>query len=207
MCEKSLKGSARKRIALSARLAENHTYYELREAVDIRWGQFFVECGAVPFILPVSLEEEHLAVLPMDGILFTSGNDLNRLSPNPLSERRDAFETKLLEYGIENKIPMFGVCRGFQFIASYFGAKIEKVPGHVGVKHPLIGHFSDLGEVISFHNWGVVELPDCLEERARTADGCIEAFRHRELPITALSWHPEREIPFQKDIVCSFFGF
>ena len=198
MSERSLDKTTFKRIALSPRLVENESYHEIREAVDIQWGRFLLESGAVPFVLPTSLNKEHLASLPIDGIVLTGGNDLNRLSPNPLSEQRDAFETRLVEYGIEHGIPIFGVCRGFQFLASYFGAELKKIEGHIAVRHQLVNEFYGLSDVNSYHSWGVFELPACLEEQTQTADGSIEAFRHRELPISAVLWHPEREIPFQK---------
>ena len=95
MSEKSLDKTACRRIALAPRLVENESYHEIREAVDVQWGHLLLECGAVPFVLPTSLDKEHFTALPIDGILLTGGNDLNYLSPNPLSERRDTFETRL----------------------------------------------------------------------------------------------------------------
>lgn len=198
MCEKSPDDTAserRKKIAISPRLIENDSYHEIREAVDIRWGHFLRQCGALPFVLPTCLDRADFASLEIDGILLTGGNDLDVLSPNPLSERRDAFETALLEYGMRNGIPVFGVCRGCQLIASRFGAALKEFDGHVATRHRLVRPLEGMEEVNSYHAWGVAELPDCLEELARTPDGSIEAFRHRELPISAVMWHPERETP------------
>ena len=44
---------------------------------------------------------------------------------------RDKFEKRLLIENFRSNIPVLGVCRGVQFIADYFGAKIKKTENHV----------------------------------------------------------------------------
>ena len=51
--------------------------------------------------------------------------------------------------------------------------------------------------VNSYHEWAVPksELASQLEILAVSEDGWVEALRHREAPITAVQWHPERDNP------------
>jgi putative glutamine amidotransferase len=186
-----------KKIALTPRLVENE--HEVREVIDTQWGNLILACGAVPIILVTDLTLKYFDELSFDGVILTGGNDLNSVTPNKLSEKRDRFENHLLEYCIDKRIPVFGVCRGCQFIASFFGAKLQMVSNHVAVRHKLVKKYAEISEVNSYHNWGIVELPLCFDVLATAPDGYIEAIKHKEYPISAIMWHPERENPFRKE--------
>ncbi|MDR2643761.1 MAG: gamma-glutamyl-gamma-aminobutyrate hydrolase family protein [Planctomycetaceae bacterium] len=186
-----------KKIALTPRLVENE--HEVREVIDMQWGNLILWCRAVPIVLVTNLTSKHFDELSFNGVIFTGGNDLNSVTPNKLSEKRDRFENHLLEYCIDKKVPVFGVCRGCQFIASFFGAKLQMVSNHVAVRHKLVKEYAGLSEVNSYHNWAIAELPYCFDVLATTSDGCIEAIKHKEYPISAIMWHPERENPFREE--------
>ncbi len=94
------------------------------------------------------------------------------------------------------KRPMFGVCLGHQLLALACGAQTFKLPyGHRGGNQPV----KDLqrGEVIvTAHNHGYAvdarTLPPVLEQTmVNLNDGTNEGFRHRELPVAAVQFHPE----------------
>ncbi|MDR2438776.1 MAG: gamma-glutamyl-gamma-aminobutyrate hydrolase family protein [Planctomycetaceae bacterium] len=198
-----------KKIAITPRLVENESYHEIREVIDTRWGCLLIECGIVPFVFVTDFTLKLFDELSFDGVILTGGNDLNSVTPNKLSEKRDLFEKHLLKYCIDKKIPVFGVCRGCQFIASFFGAKLQKISDHVAVRHKLVKEYAGLSEVNSYHHWEIVELPYCFDVLATTSDGCIEAIKHKEYPISAVMWHPERENPFRQEdckIICESFN-
>ena len=102
-----------KKIAITQRLISNDNYYEVREALDTRWAKLFEELDFIPIVLPIDINfKKYFKHFQIDGIFLTGGNDLNSLNTNDLSRLRDIFELNLISYGIENKIPIFGVCRG-----------------------------------------------------------------------------------------------
>ena len=102
--------------------------------------------------------------------------------------------------------PMLGVCLGHQTIGQAFGGKVVRARAVMHGKtspmhHAGLGVFSGLDnpfEATRYHSL-IVEretLPDCLEETAWTAfeDGRrdeIMGFRHRELPVEGVQFHPE----------------
>jgi len=59
--------------------------------------------------------------------------------------------------------------------------------------------------VNSYHNFGITpkDLAKDLFEIAIDQDKNIESFKHKELPIHGIMWHPERDI--KQDIYFDFF--
>lgn len=111
---------------------------------------------------------------------------------------RDFTEKKLLDMAIEKNIPVFGICRGMQYINSYFGGKISSFdnitePRPIAVSHEVECDGNSM-IVSSFHPDGIITaLGKNLEPIAiDTVNGVIEAYRHRTFPIVAVQWHPER---------------
>ena len=49
-----------KKIALTQRLLLNQNYFEMREALDVKWGALFKKLNFLPVILPI--EFEYIAV-------------------------------------------------------------------------------------------------------------------------------------------------
>ncbi len=107
---------------------------------------------------------------------------------------------------LAGEIPMLGVCLGHQAIGQAFGGKVVRARQVMHGKtspmhHAGQGVFSGLDnpfEATRYHSL-IVEresLPDCLEETAWTVfeDGGrdeIMGFRHRELPVEGVQFHPE----------------
>jgi len=195
------------KIAITQRLMLNDSYYELRETLDTRWGLLFDKLNFLPIVLPIEYDfKKYFENIEIDGILLTGGNDLNSLSQSKESEQRDTFEKKLIEYGITNSIPIFGVCRGMQILAEYFGSNFEKVNNQIGIKHHLkvnekskyFDVLQQLKEVNSFHNYAINNLPVELLVSATDERGMIKAIEHSKYKIFAQMWHSERENPFEE---------
>ena len=207
-----------KKIAITQRVLLNDSYPEVREALDIRWGKLFKELDFLPVVLPIEIDfEEYFKYNDIEGIILTGGNNLNSMDSNKLSEFRDNFEFKLIDYGIKNNIPIYGFCRGMQLIAEYFKCAIKPLQNHVGTKHKLnISQKSkykelllDLGKVNSFHNYGIHNTGDELLVSAKSEDNSAEAIEHLENKIFAQMWHSEREEPFKKselNLIKAFFN-
>ena len=79
------------------------------------------------------------------------------------------------------------------------------VTGHVACKHSLNGKFRR--EVNSYHNFGILDVPEKFEPLASTEDGVVEAIRHRTKRIMAIMWHPERESPYEAEDIDLFSRF
>jgi len=143
---------------------------------------------------------------------------LSSQSNDKLSILRDKHECQCLEYAIENSLPIFGVCRGMQIIAEYFGSTFKKVENHVSSRHKIkiIGQsnfksiLNKIENVNSYHNFAIDMLGDDLQTVAICSDdNTIEAFQHKSHLIFGQMWHPERENPFNKynnQLILDFFN-
>jgi len=207
-----------KKIAITPRLITNESYFEIRDALDIRWAKLFEMLNFLPIILPTHYNKinSFFDSIDIGGIILTSGNDLYSVNQNELSNKRDIFEKNLIKYAVKNNIPLLGLCRGFQIIAEYYGCKVEKCKEHVGVEHSL--HISDesrfkndlskIKKIRCYHNYSIKKINNNFIISARSEDGVIEAFEHKDNNIFAQMWHSEREEPLDKyklKIIKEFF--
>ncbi|MBU1674082.1 gamma-glutamyl-gamma-aminobutyrate hydrolase family protein [Patescibacteria group bacterium] len=141
----------------------------------------------------------------VDPDLYNSDEEMNDVYPE-----RDEIEYQMLEYGMKNKIPVLGICKGFQLLIVYFGGKLlNKIENHVSNGHKLISEIDVLNnqETNSFHNQGILkkDVPDPLKVIAWTKDGFTEAIIHNVDQVMGLQWHPERQDKdFDKELINKF---
>lgn len=96
---------------------------------------YVLKAGFLPVLIPqTSGETLVLQAQKCDGLLLPGGIDLDPIyygddnnSSYSVDPAKDAFERELFWYFINNKKPVFGICRGLQlvareFIATYFDA-------------------------------------------------------------------------------------
>ncbi len=163
------------------------------------------------------LEEYFDIGLQIHGIVLSGGNDVSpelycgdKKKSSGISNGRDNCEKRILNTAIEKKIPVFGICRGLQFINVYFGGKISQdIRSHNISQHSVVVQERDISKnlnskevvVNSFHNQGV--FPEDLSPELRVfaidkTSGVIEGLYHPQRPIAAVQWHPEREKKVKK---------
>lgn len=127
------------------------------------------------------------------------------ISPGPCTPNEAGISVATIER-FAGDIPILGICLGHQSIGQAFGGKVvrarEVMHGKTSpIYHNNNGVFRGLPnpfEATRYHSL-VVEresLPDCLEVTAwtQTEDGEIDeimGFRHRELAVEGVQFHPE----------------
>lgn len=181
--------------------------------------------GCIPIIIPLIKDEKEVEnyLDIVDGILFTGGSDI---SPsyydeepisgiNALSPDRDICEHILFKKAVKRKMPIFGICRGCQFINVSMGGSLyqdiykqkKNVNGHNpnDIKRDELYHsvkiikdsilFSIFEKediyVNSFHHQAIKQLGDGLRISALSSDGIIEAIESNDGLIMGVQWHPE----------------
>ena len=196
------------KVAITQRISSNEKTNEISESLDINYAKALKTIDILPVVLPYEVNfRDYFSLLDIEGIILSGGNDLSLVNSDPISKMRDKFELSLISYAIENKIPILGICRGMQVIASYFGAKLTRVDNQVGIKHSLNlnekSNFYDLlvklDKVNSYHNFKIENLPDDFIVSARDHSGVIKAIEHKKYRIFGQMWHSEREEFFNHD--------
>ena len=190
-------------VIFTQRVEVVESYQERRDCADQRIASFISACGYLPIPVPnnAGMVQALIANLDPAGIILTGGNSLVKYGGN--APERDAMDMALIVAASERKIPLYGFCRGMQSILDYWGNLLVNVKGHVAVRHKVFGLGAGV-EVNSYHNQACLKISSQeIAALMETEDGVIEMIRHRELPVMAVMWHPEREKIFSEfDIRC-----
>jgi len=126
------------------------------------------------------------------------------ISPGPCTPNEAGVSLDTVAY-FAGKIPLFGICLGHQSIGQSFGGDIVRAKEVMHGKTSMIYHngsgvFAELAnpfEATRYHSLVVAPqtLPDCLEVTAWTEENgevdAIMGFRHRELDVEGVQFHPE----------------
>ncbi len=202
-------------------------YDEQRESLWMLPG--YLNClqraGALPMVLPQRMDPADLEqILTLcDGFLFTGGHDINPSlygeQPNSecgiWNEERDILEMELFRRAYACDIPMFGICRGIQFVNVALGGTLyQDIPTqygretehHMDPPYDRICHRVVLTKgtplrrllgcetmgVNSYHHQAIKQLAPSLHAMARSEDGLVEAvYAPQQSFLWAVQWHPE----------------
>ena len=172
---------------------ESITSNEIRDCLDNRWFTFFDKCKILPTLIPnnKSTLNNYISDFQCDGIVLSGGGNIHSLGGD---KRRDDIETLLIEYSINENIPLIGVCRGMQKIQDFFGIPLKKVEGHIQEKQEIYIN-KEIHEVNSYHEYGTYQNNDNFEIWAIGKDKVIKAIQHKKFLISGIMWHPERISP------------
>ncbi|MBN8846317.1 MAG: aminodeoxychorismate/anthranilate synthase component II [Sphingomonadales bacterium] len=120
------------------------------------------------------------------------------ISPGPCTPNEAGVSLDLVAACAEARRPLLGVCLGHQAIGQHFGGTVQR--GHLmhgktsPVCHDGTGLFTDLPSPLTatrYHSLEVVDIPACLAINATSDDGAVMGFRHVDLPIHGVQFHPE----------------
>jgi carbamoyl-phosphate synthase small subunit len=96
-----------------------------------------------------------------------------------------------------HRLPVFGICLGHQVLGLACGGRTFKLKfGHRGANHPVKDLRTGRIEVTSQnHGFSVdpslFERPEIILSHVNLNDGTVEGFRHRDLPVVSVQYHPE----------------
>ncbi len=181
--------------------------------------------GGVPFIIPISDDKELIKdqLASLDGIILSGGEDVDPIHygeeqlakvgvPNPL---RDSFDMILLEEAQNIKLPIMGICRGYQIINVFNGGTLYQdlsyaegitlkhdqwsLPHHPSHKVEVSeGSFANEifeGEQVwvnSFHHLVLKDVAPGFKITGRATDGAPEIIeKEGDDFIIGFQWHPE----------------
>ena len=123
------------KIGISLRITNAEQYSEKRDALSHDWTLFFEGINVFPVLIPntISNVREFLEKMQLDGFLLSGGDNIGDNSD------RDKTEQEIIRFGLDNNLPIFGVCRGMQLINNYFGGKISTDGStiHLAKKHNI----------------------------------------------------------------------
>jgi len=148
--------------------------------------ELMVAEGLRPIVVPASTTFEQVEALAPDGVFLSNGPG----DPEPL-EAIHAETRKIVR-----RYPTFGICLGHQILGLALGGKTYKLKfGHRGGNHPV----KDLrtGRVaITSQNHGFCVNPETLGGDVEIThwnlnDNTLEGFRHKDLPVHCVQYHPE----------------
>ncbi len=203
------------------------TPYVREENKYLQLAQYYTNAitqrGAIPIIVPIT---DDTAVLDAylkeaDGVLISGGVDVDPAFYGEVKKETCKFTHRLqddtglylLKYAIENKLPVFGICRGLQLINVFFGGTLyqdinteipevlehnpdteDSVLSHdVRVERNSLLHRITEVETLSVntvHHQAIKVLGKGLIVNAKSTDGIIEAVEGPN-GLIAVQWHPE----------------
>ena len=129
---------------------------------------------------------------------IASGAEAFLISPGPCTPNEAGISLDLVGACADSGKPLLGVCLGHQSIGQYFGGTVRRgglmhgktSPG----RHDGTGLFAGLPTPViatPYHSPLLDDIPETLIVNATSDDEHVMGFRHRDLPIHGVQFHPE----------------
>jgi N5-(cytidine 5'-diphosphoramidyl)-L-glutamine hydrolase len=203
------------KIAISFRITNAPNYDEIRDSISHDWSLLLKKIGIIPIFVPNVLSDisSYLDEFDISGIILSGGDNFGD------TPQRDYTEINMIEYGIQNNLPILGICRGMQILNRHFGGAEQKLDDsfHIKNNHDLIithENFKNiLGTSIQVNSYhaNIITLENLGKDLQHFAftkkDDTVEGFIHKKYKIIGIMWHPERKNNFSSEnLIQSFFN-
>jgi carbamoyl-phosphate synthase small subunit len=138
-------------------------------------------------VVPATTSASDALALDPDGIFLSNGPG----DPEPCTYAVDAARVLMQER------PVFGICLGHQILGLACGGKTFKLKfGHRGANHPVKNLVTGQVDITSQNHGFAVDpslfdRPEFIQTHVNLNDGTVEGFRHRDLPVLSVQYHPE----------------
>jgi carbamoyl-phosphate synthase small subunit len=138
-------------------------------------------------VVPAATMAEDVMARAPDGVFLSNGPG----DPEPCRYAIEATK-RLME-----RLPVFGICLGHQILGLACGGRTYKLKfGHRGANHPVKNLLTGRVEITSQNHGFAVdgslfEKPELELTHVNLNDGTVEGFRHRELAVMSVQYHPE----------------
>ncbi|HEX7076842.1 MAG TPA: glutamine-hydrolyzing carbamoyl-phosphate synthase small subunit [Candidatus Eisenbacteria bacterium] len=139
-------------------------------------------------ILPATTPAAEALALDPEGIFFSNG---------PGDPEACAYAVAAGRELIQSGRPLFGICLGHQILGLACGGTTFKLKyGHRGGNHPVKNLATGQVEITA-QNHGFAVDPALFDRseyvltHLNLNDGTVEGFRHRDLPVFSVQYHPE----------------
>jgi carbamoyl-phosphate synthase small subunit len=139
-------------------------------------------------VVPATTPASDTLALKPDGVFLSNGPG----DPEPC-----AYAVEASRRIMDARVPLFGICLGHQILGLACGGRTFKLKfGHRGANHPVKNLQTGHVEVTSQnHGFSVdpalFERPEFELTHVNLNDGTVEGFRHRQLPVISVQYHPE----------------
>lgn len=193
------------------------------DSLENNYVVFFREHGVdlVPMPNPVRDVRSFIAESRASHIILSGGGDVDPKRYGAkggdtalVSELRDDLEQRLLDLAARERIPVLGICRGMQFMNVAMGGSlvqaISEMEGGSRCQPPnhyqIVVRDAELAVVSGVKNFSVRSYHMAAVPVSGLAPGftvfaeaeglpLVEGMYHREHPMAAIQWHPERAQP------------
>lgn len=151
-------------------------------------------------LITCNFKDVILDVLSYDDVVLDELQQYDRIiySPGPQQPRDYPILYDILR-AYDDKIPVLGICLGYQAICDFYGAEIKHLtrvvhgepssiscdPGSVlfsGMTHGVVGRY---------HSWAAFNIPDTLKITACADDDVVMAVEHKHKNVFGVQFHPE----------------
>jgi len=150
--------------------------------------RLLAEAGCSVTVVPATTTAAEVLALDPEGIFLSNGPGDPEACGYAVEASRDL---------VASGRPVFGICLGHQILGLACGGQTFKLKyGHRGGNHPVRNVATGQVEITAQNHGFAVEMslfedPRYVLTHVNLNDGTVEGFRHRDLPVFSVQYHPE----------------